>query len=173
MKKILLILLVSFTFLTGCENKEEEEKNEYLAMKSNLLETKKYTNLEEIMCDIIVDINRLDEEQVEYSVSLTNPKENMRNVKVIVVHNYYTEEIFPTIGLFDKTIDLYINSNKEEQTNLENNNSITTEEENVIKLTGIIKTTNDIDNLNLELKILIEYTNEFGDIKDIYYKTTK
>lgn len=162
MKKILLILLISLSFLTGCENKEEDEKSEYLAMKSSLLENEEYTGSEKIICDIVVDVERLDEEKIEYNVSLSNPKENMKDIKAIVVHNYYTEEVFPTIGLFDKTTDLYVNS-EEDNDEIENN----------INLSGTIKTTADIDKLDLELKVLVEYVDESGEKKDIYYKTTK
>lgn len=158
MKKVFLLIIVLLAILTGCKNKEEDEKSEYLAMKSNLLETKEFTDSKDITCDITFNLDRIDEEKISYSVILKNPKENMKNIKAIVVHNYYTEEVFPTIGLFDKTTDLLINSqdkNKEK-----------------IELVGNIETTNDIDNLNLELKILIEYTTDFGEKKDIYYKTT-
>ena len=117
MKKILLLLFVSLVFITGCENKEEDEKNEYLAMKSDLLETKKYTSLDEMMCDIVVDIDRLDEEQVKYSVSLTNPKEDIDDIKVMVVHNCYTEDVFPTIGLFNKPTNLYVDSSEDKELN--------------------------------------------------------
>lgn len=155
-------------FLTGCENKEEDDKNEYLAMKSSLIETKEYADLENMMCDIIVDIIRIDEEKVEYRVSLSNPKENMNDMKVLVVHNYYTEDVFPTIGLFDNTVDLLIDDNVK---NIDD--TADRDLDNDIELTGVIKTTNDIDELDLELKVLIEYIDDNGEKKDIYYKTTK
>jgi hypothetical protein len=141
--------------LTGCNNKEEKEKAEYLQMKSNLLEHKKFSNAEGINCDIIVKIDRSNEEKIVYNVILSNPKEDMKNIKAIVVHNYYTEDIFPTIGLFNKTSEL-----------------LKKDSDKTIKLKGTIDTTDDIDKLDLQLKILIKYTNESGQEKDIYYKTT-
>ena len=155
MKKILLILFLSILLFTGCENKEEIEKNDYLDMKSQLLEHKEFVSLEELKCDIVVNIDRKDEEKVIYEVILSNPKENMNNIKAVLVHNYYTEDVFPTIGLFDSTKSLLVNSL----------DSIT--------LKGVIKTDKDIDNLNLMLKLLIRYTTDDGVKKDIYYKTTK
>ena len=156
MKKIFLIMLFVCVFLTGCNNKEEKEKNEYLAMKSNLLETKKYTSKEELQCDILVNIDRHGQEKVVYKVTLFNPKENMNNIKAIVVHNYYTEDVFPTIGLFDEKATLKTDSEKEEN----------------LTLSGVIETTDNIDKIGLQLKILIEYTTDNGEVKDIYYKTT-
>lgn len=156
MKRIFLVILLLLTLLTGCDNKEETEKNEYLAMKSDLLEVKKYTKSEDLNCDIVINVNRKNEEKISYDVVISNPKENMNNVKVIVVHNYYTEEVFPSIGLFDKTTSLKVGDGEDSQ----------------IKLSGTIETTNDIANLDLELKILIKYIDDNKQEKDIYYKTT-
>ncbi len=153
MKKILLFITILF-LLTGCKNKEENEKNKYLEMKSNLLESKKFTSNDKIPCNIKIDIDRLSKEQVQYKVTFSNPKEDMNDIKAIVVHNYYTENIFPSIGLFNKKKNLKINNR------------------NKIILKGKIETTDDIDKLNLELKILIEYKTNNNKIKDIYYKTT-
>lgn len=155
MKKISLLIIISLFLITGCNNQEENEKSEYLAMKSKLLETSSYTKQENIPCDITVNIDRVDDEKVSYNVILSNPKEDMRKIKAIVVHNYYNEDIFPTIGLFNKTTNLFT-SDKEKQ----------------LKLKGTIDTTTDIDSLNLELKVFIKYTNQDGKEKDIYYKTT-
>lgn len=158
MKKTLLLIVLLLFVLTGCKNEEESEKSEYLAMKSDLLAKEEFTDTSDIVCDITFSLDRLDEEKVTYSVILNNPKENMNDIKAIVVHNYYTEEVFPTIGLFDKSTDLLVNGQNDKDSSVE--------------LTGNIETTNDIDNLDLELKILIEYKTDSGEIKDIYYKTT-
>lgn len=156
MKKVFLFLLVVTLFLSGCKNKEETEKNEYLAMKSKLLEVKKYSDIKNLPCDIVVDVHRIDSERVEYKVSFLNPKENMYKIKAIVVHNYYSEDIFPSIGLFNKKYNLYVDA-------LDNDN---------INLKGKIETSEDIDNINFKLKIMIEYYNDDNEKKDIYYKTT-
>lgn len=158
MKKTLLLIVLLLFVLTGCKNEEESEKSEYLAMKSDLLAKEEFTDVSDIVCDITFSLDRLDEEKVTYSVILNNPKENMNDIKAIVVHNYYTEEVFPTIGLFDKSTDLLVNGQNDKDSSVE--------------LTGNIETTNDIDNLDLELKILIEYKTDSGEVKDIYYKTT-
>lgn len=158
MKKTLLLMMILLIALTGCKNEEEDEKNEYLAMKSDLLAKDKFDDASSMNCDITFSLDRLDEEKVTYSVVLSNPKENMHDIRAIVVHNYYTEEVFPTVGLFDKPVDLLVNSQDEK--------------DNSVELVGNIETTDDIDNLDLELKILIEYKTDSGEVKDIYYKTT-
>ena len=79
----------------------------------------------------------------------------MNNMKVLVVHNYFTEDVFPSIGIFDETKNLLTN------------------DKNNISLVGYIETTKDIRKLDLELKVWIQYTDDDGEVKDIYYKTTK
>ena len=157
MKKIIILLLFSLSFITGCETKEEITKKEYIAMKNDAFNETNYKK-EELPFDIVTTINRVDEEEVNYQTKINNPKENMHNIKVLLVHNYYSEDIFPTIGVFDEPKELLLN-------NYNDNN-------NEIILQDTIKTTTNLSKLNLELKMLIEYTNDLGEKKDIYYKTT-
>ena len=156
-KKVLLILLL-LILVTGCKNKEETDKSDYLAMKSNLLGQSKFIKSNDLPCDITVKLDRINEEKITYKVILDNPKENMHSVKVIVVHNFYTEEMFPSIGFFDKKKALLISSDDNHTSKL--------------TLKGNIETTSSIENLDLELKVLIEYQNDSDENKAIYYKTT-
>ena len=155
MKKIIILLLFSLSFITGCETKEEITKKEYIAMKNDAFNETNYKK-EELPFDIVTTINRVDEEEVNYQTKINNPKENMHNIKVLLVHNYYSEDIFPTIGAFDEPKELLLNNNND----------------NEIILKDTIKTTTNLSKLNLELKMLIEYANDSGEKKDIYYKTT-
>ena len=154
MKRIGLIIILTL-IICGCKNKTEDKKNSYLEFKSKLLETKKYTKASDILCDISIDIDKKSEESIIYKVIVNNPREDMNNIKAIVVHNYYTEDVFPSVGLFDEGLDLKKNNPQQKMI-----------------LKGKIETTEDISNINLKLKILIEYINNEGIKKDIYYKTT-
>lgn len=155
MKKVLIFFLLSLFLLTGCENKEEDSKNQYLSLKNKIMEKEDYTKIENLPIDITTKIDRQDEEKVRYKVVLDNPKENMKNMKVIVVHNYYTENLFPTIGIFDKTKELSTNTEK-----------------NKVELEDVIETTKNLSDISLELKVWVEYTNDLGETKDFLYKTT-
>ena len=155
MKKIYILLFTSIILMTGCENQEEIIKNEYIAMKNDTLKETNYIK-QSIPLDIITTIERIGEEEINYKVTFSNPKENMHDIKVLLVHNYYTESIYPSIGVFDETKELLVD-------NVETNS---------ITLEDTIKTTTNISKLDLELKILIEYTDDLGERKDIYYKTT-
>ena len=155
MKKKYLLLLVLLLFLFGCDNWEEDVKNDYLSMKSDLIKETSFSSLEEINCDVSVFIDRIDEEKVSYEMIVENPSINMNNIKAILIHNYYTEQLFPSVGIFDDPVDLIVNSG------------------NKITLKGEIETDNDIDSLNLVLKLYIRYVDDNGNEKDIYYKATK
>ncbi len=156
LKKIVIIILLSF-LIVGCEKETDDQmdKDEYLAWKSDLVEQDTFSTNEEITCDITVSVDRIDEEVISYTTVVSNITEDMNQVKMMVVHNYFTEELFPTVGIFDEGRDLLV----------ENGDKIT--------LVGYIDTTKDISDLGLELRIWIEYIDNDGNVKDIYYKTTK
>ena len=155
MKKVTIIFLL-ILILVGCENKKEENKDEYISIKKQLLEEKEYTKREDLPVDITVQIDRVDEEKVNYKVILNHPKDNMKDIKVLVINNYYNEEVFPSIGIFDDPKKLS-----------------TDEQDSSIELDSILKTTKNISKINLELKVWMEYINELGEKKEIYYKTTQ
>jgi len=154
MKKICILLMFSL-LLSGCESKDETKKNEYLAMKSATFNEKNFTK-EELPVDIVTTIERINDETINYKTAITNPKENMHDVKVMLVHNYQNEDVYPTIGVFDKPKELLVDNNESSE----------------LTLTDTINTTKNISKLGLELKLLIEYTDDLGEKKDIYYKMT-
>ena len=154
MKKVCILLIFSL-LLSGCENKEETKKNEYLAIRSATLNAKNYVS-EELPVDIVTTIERINDETINYKTEITNPKENMHEVKVMLVHNYQNEDVYPTIGVFDEPKELLIDNNESSE----------------LTLTDTINTTKNISKLGLELKLLIEYTDDLGEKKDIYYKMT-
>lgn len=152
MKKLYVILLCLF-FMTGCQNKEENVKNEYIAFKKEVLKSANYQE-ENLPVDIITTIERIDNENINYKTVINNPKENMHNIKIMLVHNYQNENLYPSIGIFDETKELLVENTEE------------------IILEDIIKSNENLSKLDLELKLLIEYIDDFGEKKDIYYKTT-
>ena len=157
MKKNGILIILFLLLLTGCDNKEEEIKSEYIAMKNQTFNEKNYQVVgDELPVEIVTIIERISAETINYQVIIKEPKENMHNVKAMVVHNYYNEDVFPSIGIFNEAKEL-----------LSNNNEV-----GELLFKDTIQTTKDIRDLGLELKIWIEYTNDNGEKKDIYYKTT-
>lgn len=163
MKKSVFILVISLFLLVGCNNQEETIKNEYLAMKNSILDESKYQKKNpevELPLDITVYVDRVGEEMIDYKVVFSNPKENMYQLKAMVIHNFYNEDVYPSIGVFDSPKDWLImveDTESPEQTTLE--------------LKGTIQTTKNISKLNLELKIWLSYVDDNGEKKDIYYKS--
>lgn len=155
MKKSYILIGLFLIILTGCENEEESIKNEYIAMKNQTFDEKNYQD-EELPVEIITTIERIDEEAINYKVTIKNQKENMHNIKAMVVHNYYNEDVFPSIGVFDEPKNLLLNN----------------DEASELILKDTIQTTKNLSKLDLKLKIWIEYTDDNGEKKDIYYKTT-
>ena len=157
MKRSIVIALICL-MLSGCsKDKVTLEKDDYLVFKEELLTQNKFTEEKDINFDLNISVDKVSEEEISYRAIIDNPKENMYNVKALVVHDYFSDEIFPSIGIFDEPVDLIINN----------------EEIKGINLVGYIKTTKNIDKLNLNIKVYIEYTNESDEIVKVYYKTTK
>lgn len=159
MKK--LVVLVFVVFMVGCSNVKIEqneeinqEKENYLAIKSELDNVKEYISDDELPCAITISLDRINEEEISYRAIIDNPKIDMYNVRALLIHDYFTEDIFPSIGIFDKTENLLLDN----------------EEVRGISLVGYIETTKDIKELNLNIKLYIEYTDNEGNIKEIYYK---
>ena len=153
MLKRIFVVLMLFV-LVGCSTKEEDDKSEYIAIKSHLLEEKNYMLDEELPLDIAINIDRTEEEIVNYKVVFSNPKEDMYDIEAMVIHNYHNEDLFPTLGLFDKKGELLKSS------------------DDVIELEDTIRTNKNLSGIELELKVYIKYTNKDGKKEEIYYKTT-
>ena len=157
MKRCILIMFLSFALFGCTENKEELEKNDYLFLKQKLIEKEEFSKNEDINFDLNISVDRVNDEEISYRAIIDNPKENMYNVKALVIHNHLTDEVFPSIGLFDDTVDLIIDN----------------EEVKGVSLVGYIKTIKEIEDLNLDIKVYVEYTNEDNEVVKTYYKTTK
>lgn len=153
MKRVFIIFFLCL-FLFGCDNSEEQLRNKYLNMKNNLLDEIEYTDRNDLPLEIETVIDRVDEENIKYKIVLKNPKENMNKIKAMVVHNYYTEDLFPSIGIFDEERELLVGMDK------------------TLELDDSIETTKNISQIDLEFRVWIEYYNDFGQKKEIYYKTT-
>ena len=82
LKKLITILLI-FILMTGCkqETMDQEEKNEYLAYKSDLVDRTEFSENDDLPCDITISIDRVNDESVSYTTVISNPKENMNNIK--------------------------------------------------------------------------------------------
>lgn len=147
------LLLIPMLLLVGCTNKLEEEKSDYLTYKSELLTTKNFAKEEELECVIDFDLQRVSGEKIEYIVTISNPKIDMYDIKALLIHDHFTEEMFPSVGIFDNTVNL-----------------LTSDEEN-LKLSGTIQTEKDI--IDTDFRLYLEYIDKDNLKNYIYYKMTK
>ena len=157
MKRSTIISFIAFSLLGCSKDKISLEKDDYLVLKEDLLIQEEFTDTELLNFDIRTSIDRISEEEISYRAIIDNPKENMHNIKALVVHDYFTDDIFPSIGIFDEPINLIIDD----------------ENTKGLNLVGYIKTTKNIEEINLNIKVYIEYTNDNGEIVKIYFKSTK
>jgi len=154
MKKFLILLIP--LLLVGCSNEVEEEKSDYLTYKNVLQEEVEFSSLEDLDFDITISIDKINDEEISYRAIIDNPHVDMYKIKALIIHNYFTEDIFPSIGIFDDTYDLVVGN----------------EEVKGITLVGYIETDKDIEELDLEIRVLLEYEDSEGNLKTVYYKTT-
>lgn len=148
MKRILVIL--SLLLLAGCTNRVEEEKYAYLEYKSNLEEQEEFASQDSLEFNTYFDIERENEEVINYSLVIDGPKVNMNNVKALLIHDFMTEDVFPTVGIFDDAVTLR------------------TDSEDKIILKGNIQTNKDIS--TVKFKLYLEYTSDDGTLNNIYYE---
>lgn len=151
MKK--LILFIPLILLIGCTNEVEENKYAYLEYKNELQSQEVFSEEEDIDFNTYFNIIREDTEIVNYSVVINNPKINMHKVKALLIHDYVQEEVFPSIGIMDDTVNLSKDSKDQ------------------IILKGKIQTTDNISNVNF--KLYLEYIDDNNQENKIYYKVTR
>lgn len=161
MKKLLVVISL-LILITGCSNEVEIEidnnlednKVAYLDIKDNLSKQEKFNTLEDIPCDVKVSIDRINEEEISYRIIMDNPKSNMHDIEALLIHNNFTEDIFPSIGIFDDKQSLLVNN----------------EDVKGISLVGYIETIKEIEELDLELRLWLKYKDDNNEEKEVYYK---
>lgn len=153
MKKLAILIGLLLIVVSGCTNKVEEEKNAYLSYKSDLEEKEEFTDNDKLDFNTYFDINRVDEEKISYNFIINDINVDMYKVKALLIHDYFTDDIFPSVGIFEEPLTLHSNT------------------EDKIELKGVINTNKD--NLNIHFKLYLEYENEKGDKNTIYYEVPR
>ena len=162
MKKILsmFVIILSVTACynavveVGIDEKVEDNKVTYLDLKNNPAKRDIFNKLEDIPCNLNVSVDRTSEEEISYRVILDNPKTNMKDIEALLIHNEFSENIFPSIGIFDDKASLIVNN----------------EDVKGIELVGYIETTKEFADLDLELKLWLKYNDDENKEHEIYYK---
>lgn len=155
---VILLIFISFIII-GCskddnvKNKEtENNKEKYLKYVQKLKNIDESTK--DMPFNVNVEYNKVNENEVRFEVSIDNPKGTVKNIKALAIHNYQTDDIFPSVGIFDDSVTL-----------------VEGEKPEGIVLAGYIPYTDDIDDLNVEVKVIIKY--EYDGKKSVGYYVTK
>ncbi|MBP3635105.1 MAG: hypothetical protein J6J17_01420 [Bacilli bacterium] len=160
---VALILLAMFTII-GCNKNDdskkvdtsssiEKEKNTYIKFVKELKKVKESS--EELPFDINVSYDKLDDEEIRYQVVIDNPKVELKEIKALAIHDKQTDDVFPSVGIFDSIVDLSTSSNSKG-----------------IILVGYIPYDGNIDDFDCEIKVLISYIKDENKITS-YYVTKK
>ena len=152
MKKKILLFILIIVVLTGCSNKEvtkeKEVYNSYISILDNINESS-----EKYPFNIEVRFDKLTEKIVRYQIIIDNVKENIYNIEAVAVHNIKTDDIFPSIGIFDEKENLEVGKKP-----------------SGIILVGYIDTEKEINDLNCKIKVLVKYEQD-NNKKEVYYVT--
>lgn len=152
MKKLLVIVPL-LILMVGCTNSSEENKIAYLEYKNELEEKETFNEEESLDFNVYFNIERINEEIVDYSLVIDKPKINMHNVKALLIYNFVNEEAYPSVGIFDNPVELLMNT------------------EDRIVLNGSIQTINDIT--DTKFKLYLEYTDDNNNLNKIYYEVNR
>ena len=151
MKKVVLVILF-FLIVTACTNLSIEDKT-YINNVKKLEQREEFDT--DFPFDIDIRIERLTDYEITYHLVIDNFKEGINNIKAIVIHNRKTEDVFPSIGIYDKKVDL------------------TKESKKGILLVGYIDYKKDIKDFKGTFKASISYTQNTKGITKYYKKSFK
>lgn len=152
MKKLLVLILL--ILCVGC-SREEVMKTTYNTYMKNLLSVNE--NSSYIPCDIEITYDKITDDEVSYQITIDNPKENMRNINIVVSHDKETDDGYPSIGVFDlDPINLSIEQTKEDPSK-------------GIVLVGYFKYSGELEDLDAEFKISVNYVNDAIEEKTVYF----
>ena len=166
-KIILLCLILCSVFIfVGCENtkeepkketkkvatKDEKEKEKYLKYVKKLKGVKEST--EDLPFTVEVLYEKIESE-VRYQVIIDNPTKEIKDVEAIATHNKQTDDVFPSVGIFDDKVNL-----------------IPEQKPSGVILVGYIPYSGKVDDLEVEMKVLITYKIDDKEYTS-YYVTKK
>lgn len=140
----ILIIITFILFITGCkvvkkETNLEHEKQTYQKYVKELKQ-RNYSS-DDIPFDIDVVYDRITEDEVRYQVIIDNPKYDLSSLQVIAIHNKQTDDIFPSLGIFEEKKSLYRGKKPEG-----------------LVLVGYIPYDGKLSNFKCKMKVLVKYS---------------
>ena len=151
MKKILVVILI--LFITGCNSAKSEKitYDKYIKKLKSINNTSDF-----IPFNVETRFDKLIDSEVRYQVIIDNVKENIYDVEALAIHNKKTEDVYPSIGIFDDKQNLLVDKKPAG-----------------IILVGYIDYKKNIDSFKCELKVMIKYKTNDKKEHIVYYVTKK
>lgn len=145
MKKI-IVITISLILLSGCtiNNESLDKYNNYIKELKSI----SVLTTEKLPLDIDVIVEKYDDNLYSYSAIINRNDEEMNEVEALLIHNKETENIFPSLGIFDDKISV--------------------KDKHGIKLSGYVE---NIE--NIEFRLMISYINQDNKRLKYYYVTDK
>ena len=107
-------------------------------------------------------LDKISNTEVMYRAIIDNPKTSIKNIEVLIIHDKYTKDIYPSSGIFDEKYSLIPNT-------IEKSNNIV----KGIILIGYIPYEGDLENINVEFKLYLKYTDDDSNVHEVMYSTKK
>lgn len=97
MKKIISLFLL--LILVGCYKPTTYDSYVTTLKQENIAS-------ENVPFDVNVYMDEVNESKWIYQVVIDNAKEELKNIKALVIHNVKTQDVFPSVGIVDEPITL-------------------------------------------------------------------
>ncbi len=150
MKKLFLILII--LLLVGCSNQKENLYYQYVEDVNKCV----YFINEEYPFNIDIALERLNDDYIMYSLYIDNSNEDLYDIKAMIIHDYETNDVFPSSGLYEEPLDLITNTKSSDYIK-------------GIILSGYIETKENIEDLNITFRALIKARSKLGYYKEYCY----
>ena len=163
---LILLLLISIFIVVGCipknESKKETKKTKEKVNVENekdiyIKYVKEARKIKEASEDLPFTVDVVYEkmkDEVRYQVVIDNPTSNITDIKALAIHNKQTDDVFPSVGIFDKKVKL-----------------IPDEKPSGVILVGYIPYEGEMENFNCEVKVIISY--KIDNVSHTSYYLTK
>lgn len=138
--------------MCGCSN-VSKEKEEYLNYIDELKKVK--SSSEEYPFNIEIKYDKITKKEIRYQVIIDDVKEDIEDIIMICYHDKKTEDIYPSMGIFDDKESL-----------------LKDKKPSGLILVGYIPYTKDIEDFKITMKVLVKYKINNKEYK-IHYVTKK
>lgn len=156
MKKSLILIIFCF-FLISCSSLSKEQ-HLYYQFVSELKGKDDHQFTNQLPLNITVHLEKIIKEELRYQVIIDQPHLIMNNIKAIVIHNQETKDVFPSLGIFDETLNL-----------LPEGNDAKGKQPKGIILIGYIPYLGPLDSFEGWFRVLVQYEDEHGKLNKIFY----